>query len=108
MIARLWRGSARPGCADAYLAHLQQRTFPELRTLRGHRGAQVLRRASGSGVDFVVVTYWDSIDVIRQFSGDDTEAAVVPAEAQALLASYDDRATHWEVALDNPPEPGAK
>jgi len=50
-------------------------------------------------VDFTVITLWESIDAIRRFSGNDPELAVVPPAAQALLASYDDRASHWDVPL---------
>jgi heme-degrading monooxygenase HmoA len=108
VIARIWNGSTSHETAGPYLAHLREHTFPELRRISGHRGAFALRRANGATVRFTVITLWDSIDAIRQFAGDDTEAAVVPAAAPALLTSYEPRATHWEVVLDNPALPGAK
>lgn len=108
MIARLWCGTAAESNADAYVAHLRNRTMPELARLPGHRGAYVLQRSTSSGVAFTVITLWDSLDAIRRFAGSDPELAVVPAEARVLLASYDDRVAHWEVALDNPQRDGAK
>ena len=108
MIARVWRGSTLPVNAERYVAHLREKTFPGLRAIRGHRGAYVLRRPAAGSVDFTVVTLWDSLDAIRQFAGGDPEAAVVPDEARMLLASYDERALHWEVALDNVRDAGAK
>jgi heme-degrading monooxygenase HmoA len=98
MIARMWGGSARPDNADAYVRHLQQKTLPALASLPGHRGAYVLRRDAGDRVAFTVITLWDSVDAIAAFSGGDPEKAVVPPDAAALLASYDTRAVHWEVA----------
>ena len=100
VIARTWNGSARPEHADAYVAHLRDRTFPQLKTIPGHQGAYVLRRTGGSGVEFTVVTLWESLEAIADFAGDDPEQAVVPPEAEALLASYDRRAVHWDVALE--------
>ena len=100
VIARTWNGSARSDQADAYVAHLRERTFPQLRAIPGHRGAYVLRRARGVDVEFTVVTLWESLEAIAGFSGDDPEQAVVPPEAQALLTSYDPRAVHWDVALE--------
>ena len=97
MIARTWSGVARPDTIDAYLAHLREKTFPAIASLEGHRGASVLRRASGDQVLVTVITWWESIDAIARFSGDDVAVAVVPAEAQALLSSWDARAVHWEV-----------
>ena len=108
VIARIWRGTTRPAQADAYVEHLRLRTFPELTALAGQRGAYVLRRPADAAVEFTVVTLWDSVEAIRAFAGADVEEAVVPPEARALLASFDRRAVHWEVALDNIARAGAK
>jgi heme-degrading monooxygenase HmoA len=97
MIARVWTGAARPERIESYLSHLRERTLPQIRQIAGHRGAYVLRRSSTERVDVTVVTLWDSIDAIARFAGADTEAAVVPPEAQALLIAWDDRAVHWDV-----------
>ena len=98
MIARMWSGKTRPEHADAYFAHLRDKTFRQLAAIPGHRGACVLRRATPGAVAFTVITLWDSLDAIARFAGDDPEVAVVPPEAKALLASYDARAVHWDVA----------
>ena len=108
MIARTWRGATEPANADAYILHLRDRTLPLLTDIPGYRGAYVLRHTSGSRVEFTVVTLWDSLSAIRAFAGADAGAAVVPPEARALLASYDDRAVHWDVVLDNSSMRGAK
>jgi heme-degrading monooxygenase HmoA len=99
VVARTWKGTTKAANADAYVKHLRDKTLPALRAISGHRGAYVLRRSSGTSTEFTVVTLWDSLDDIRRFSGDDAEAAVVPAEVRALLSAFDDRAVHWDVAL---------
>src|SRR5205809_6694021 len=96
MIARVWSGTTTSGNAAGYLAHLRDHTFPRLSSIAGFRGGHVLSRARGDRVEFTVMTLWDSLDAIRQFAGDDTEAAVVPPEAQALLVSFETRASHWD------------
>jgi heme-degrading monooxygenase HmoA len=97
MIARHWRGRASSDTASAYLDHLRTDTLARLRALDGHRGAYVLRREVGRDVEFVVLTLWDSLAAVRAFAGDDYEAAVVPPEARNLLASFDERALHYDV-----------
>src|SRR5262245_32757347 len=108
MIARTWSGIARVDTIDGYLRHLRTATFPAIAALPGHCGAMVLRRESGADVAVTVVTFWESRDAIAQFAGGDVEAAVVPPEAQALLASWDARAVHWDVAVDIRVPPGDK
>ncbi len=93
MIARTWFGTSRPDSGDAYLAHLESVVLPEIRQIDGHRGAYVLRDRRA----FQVVTLWESMDAIRRFAGDDPEVAVVPPEARALLASFDERVRHFEI-----------
>ena len=44
MIARIWNGSTRDVDADRYLTHLRRHVIPELASIDGYRGIQVLRR----------------------------------------------------------------
>ena len=97
MIARSWRGVARSGAADDYVRHLRTDVFPELHKIPGHRGATVLRKDLEDGVEFVVLTYWDSMDAIRRFAGIDPDVAVVPPEAQALMREFDETVRHYDV-----------
>lgn len=98
MIVRMWSATARPELVDAYVKHLREQTLPSLKRIRGYYGANVLRRPAGPVVALMVLTLWDSVDAVSAFAGADAEAAVVPPEAQALLATWDPRAVHWEMA----------
>jgi len=87
MIARIWRGvAATDANADAYHRHVTSRVLPELPSIAGYRGAKVLRRKDGARVEFLVVTFWESMDAIRKFAGAHPEKAVVEPEAKAVLA----------------------
>ena len=98
MIARLWRGVARDRRnAEAYLQHLAARVLPDLEKIPGHRDARVLRREEGGRIEFLVLTFWDSMEAIRRFAGDKPERAVVEPEARAVLAEFDDFVRHYEV-----------
>jgi heme-degrading monooxygenase HmoA len=97
MISRQWRGVARPDSAHAYVEHLRSETFPALRSLRGFVGASILRRELPEGVEFLVVTQWDSLDAIRAFAGADVEAAVVPAKVRDMMVEHDATVRHYEV-----------
>jgi heme-degrading monooxygenase HmoA len=98
MIARVWRGLAHTAAnAQVYLRHLTSKVLPALAAIPGHRGARVLRREERGRTEFLVMTYWDSIDAVRGFAGEDCEQAVVEPEARAVLAEYDECVRHYEV-----------
>jgi heme-degrading monooxygenase HmoA len=98
MIVRSWRGAARPGDVEDYVAHAAGTVFPQLQRLEGFRGAIVMRRAVGGEVEIIVQTFWTSLEDIRAFAGPDISAAVVEPAAQAVLLSFDTVADHYEVA----------
>ena len=100
MIARLWRGVAVAGNADAHQRHAIGKVFPALRDIPGHRGACLLRRAVGARTEFLAVTFWESIDAIRAFAGSDPNTAVVEPKARGALAEFDDFVRHYEIAYD--------
>lgn len=99
MIARLWRGFAAREKANDYVEHFQHAVLPELIQIDGYRGAYVLRRNLNDGVEFTVMTLWESMDAIRQFAGENAETAVVAPAAQALLRAFDATVTHYEIVL---------
>ena len=99
MLARIWKGTTKPAMADRYVSHLQESVIPELGAIPGFRGIYVLRRAEAGADEFLVLTLWESLHRLERFSGPDAERAVVPPKAQALLASFEIRATHFHVAL---------
>ena len=97
MISRQWRGLAHAHQAQNYIRHLRAETFPAVRKLPGFVDASILSRPVAGGVEFIVVTRWESLDAITKFAGADPEAAVVPAKAAAMMIEYDQRARHFEV-----------
>jgi hypothetical protein len=44
--------------------------------------------------------WFDSIEAVRIFAGEDYEAAVVPASARKVLAHFDARSQHYEVKAE--------
>jgi heme-degrading monooxygenase HmoA len=97
VISRQWRGLAQPDQAQNYVKHLRTETFPALRKLPGFVSASILSRPLGNGIEFLIVTQWDSLDAIARFAGPDLEAAVVPAKPAAMMIEYDRRVRHFEV-----------
>jgi heme-degrading monooxygenase HmoA len=97
MIARHWRGVAKPEHAEAYIQHLKTETFPSLHKLPGFVRASILRRSIPAGDEFLIITIWQSLESIRAFAGRDIETAVVPAAVEEMMVDYDRAAHHFEV-----------
>ena len=97
MISRHWKGIAKKERADEYVDHLKMETFPQLKKIDGFVSAQILNRELASGIEFLVITKWKSLDAIYQFAGRDIEAAVVPKLVQNIMVEYDFKVTHYEM-----------
>ena len=102
MISRVWHGWTAPANADAYEQLLKDEIFVGIghREIVGYRGIHLLRRDLGDEVEFVTVMWFDTLDAVRAFAGDDYEAAVVPPKARALLSRFDERSYHYELRAE--------
>jgi heme-degrading monooxygenase HmoA len=99
VISRHWRGLAKPIHAGAYVEHLKAETFPAIRQLPGFLNASILRRTAPEGIEFLIVTEWESLDAVRAFAGDHVEEAVVPAKVHDMMVDYDRQVRHYEVVV---------
>jgi heme-degrading monooxygenase HmoA len=102
MIARLWHGATRAEDAEAYTALVGRTGMADFKKTPGNRGAMVLRTISGSRADFLVISFWESMDAIRAFSGPDVEKARYYPEDPEFLLEMEPGVQHYEVALGKP------
>ncbi|MBX7233310.1 MAG: hypothetical protein K1X65_02925 [Caldilineales bacterium] len=102
MIARIWHGWTSHANADTYEALLKEEIFVGIqeRRIPGFRQIQLLRREAGEEIEFVTIMLFDSLAAVRDFAGEDYEAAVVPPAARAVLAHFDARSQHFEVRAE--------
>ena len=102
MISRIWHGWATPANAEAYEALLNSEILVGIqnRRIAGYRGIQLFRRDLGDEVEFITIMWFDSMDAVRTFAGEDYEKAVVPQEARLLLSRFDERSQHYEVRAE--------
>jgi len=103
MISRIWHGWTVPANADAYEALLKSEIFTGIqnRNISGYRGIHLLRRDVGDEVEFITIMWFDSLESVRIFAGEDYEVAVVPPKARALLARFDARSQHYAVEVES-------
>jgi hypothetical protein len=102
MISRIWHGWTTPLNADKYEALLREEIFTGIqnRHIHGLGSIQLLRRAVGKEIEFVTIMVFDSLEAVREFAGEDYQAAVVPKEARKILAYFDERSHHYEIVTE--------
>jgi heme-degrading monooxygenase HmoA len=100
---RSWSARATPAGADAYVDRFRSSVLPARQRGPGHRGAMVLRRRQDGLVLTTVLTLWTSMAAVAEFAGADADAAVVEPAARDVLADFDARVEHFELALHAEP-----
>jgi heme-degrading monooxygenase HmoA len=103
VIARVWKGAVRPEDADVYADYIRATGFTAYGETPGNRGAWLMRRDEVDRTEFVTLSYWDSVEAVRAFAGDDIEAAVLYPDDERYLIDGESSVTHYEIADEIPP-----
>ena len=97
MISRHWIGIVRTDKVDDYIRHLDSTVLPNLTKTAGLTNAYYLKRAVKEGVEFLIITEWDSFDAIKVFAGPDYDKAVIDPYAKSLMVTYDKIVRHYSI-----------
>jgi antibiotic biosynthesis monooxygenase (ABM) superfamily enzyme len=99
MIGRVWRGYTTHENADAYFSVLRSEVIPGIAAMKipGYREIQVFRRQLPEEIEFITIMWFDSLENVKAFTGEDYEVAHVPAAARAVLKRFDSRSQHYDV-----------
>jgi len=99
MVARIWHGYTAFENADAYEKFLKTEFMPsiEKKNIPGYRKFQLLRKDETDGVAFITIMWFDTLEQIKAFAGEDYERAVVHPTADALLKKHDGHSQHYEL-----------
>jgi len=99
MIARIWRGYTSHDNADKYENFLRTEFMPsvEKKKIPGYRRFQLLRKKESDEVAFTTIMWFDTLEQVKAFAGDDYERAVVHPIAEALLQRHDEFSQHFEL-----------
>jgi heme-degrading monooxygenase HmoA len=100
MIARIWKARATPQRVREYADYLKSTVVPELTAIHGYQGVTLLQRDQHGAVEVTVITWWESLEVIRAFAGEAIETAVVHDSAARMLIDFDRSVEHHQVTFD--------
>ncbi|HLA06261.1 MAG TPA: hypothetical protein VJ022_02380 [Anaerolineales bacterium] len=102
MIARIWHGLTPTSKADEYVEYLKRTGIPDYQATEGNLGTHILRRIEGGQAHFLTLTFWDSVESIKQFAGEDFEKARYYPEDADYLLEFEEKVAHYEVMFSAP------
>lgn len=100
MIVRMWHGRVPTAKAPAYREFTKGRAIPDYRSVPGNISVHILERGDGEVTHFITLTFWESLNAIRGFAGEDVEKAKYYPEDADFLLEYEPRVVHYEVVID--------
>src|ERR1700730_4672293 len=104
MVCRVWRCWSTVGYAQRYDDNIQKELFPylasELRSY-GYLVYHLLRFTRVEEVEFMTMLWFDSIEDVRSFAGENYETPVISEKARSLLTHFADRADHYQLSGSN-------
>lgn len=99
MVVRVWRGKSRAVGAATYERFLQETAYPDYGGVTGNRGWMLLRRPLDDAVEFMFVSFWESMDAVAGYSeGDPSRPKYYPedrATADTPGATTSARGSAW-------------
>lgn len=100
-VARIWRGWTTVENADAYQAVVDGEVLPAIfaRQIPGLVGAHLMRAdlVENEEVEFTTIMWFESIESVKNFMGEDYRRSHVPESAEAVLKRFDAEAKHFHV-----------
>ena len=99
MIVRMWRGRVHTEKVAEYIEIVERTGMAGYRRTPGNAGAQLLTRDLGNGsTELVTLSWWDSLDDIKAFAGEDIDIAKYYPEDDEYLVARDATVAHFVVA----------
>jgi hypothetical protein len=100
MIARKWHGVVPAARCEEYLKRMRKIALPDYRSVPGNRGAFCLSRTEGEVAHFEMLTFWDDVDAIKRFAGEDYELAKYYDFDRSFLMELEHQVLHYAVYDD--------
>ena len=101
-VARIWRGWTTVENADPYQAIAEGEVFPAIidRKIPGLVEAQLMRADDvvNGEVEFTTVIWFQDLDSVKNFMGEDYRRAHLPDEVRAVLTRFESEAKHFHIA----------
>jgi heme-degrading monooxygenase HmoA len=97
MIARIWHGKTAAADFERYSDLLKKLAIPDYTKTAGFKGLTFLRNIKNNVAHFKLITYWENLEVIKNFAGEDFEKAKYYDKDNEFLLEFEEFVEHYEV-----------
>lgn len=97
MITRTWRGWTRSEDTEAYADYIVGTGIAAYKATPGNQGAYLISRSDGDRTEFMTISFWDDLEVITGFAGEDIDQAVFYPEDDRYLVDRETTVKHFTV-----------
>ena len=102
MIARIWHGRTKNKDYKAYTEFMKIKAIPDYKNTKGFVKLVFLRNIKENVGHFTLITFWENLEVIKNFAGEDFEKAKYYPEDEKFLLEFEEKVTHFEVFAESP------
>ncbi len=97
MIARVWKGRTKVEHLEEYTEFMKVLAIPDYKKTDGFIKLTFLSRTDNEFAYFNLITFWENIEVIKNFAGTDFEKAKYYSEDKNYLIDFPENVLHYEV-----------
>lgn len=97
MVARIWHGRTKSEDLIEYSQFMNEVAIPDYKKTPGFVKLTFLRRVENNVAHFTLITYWESLDVIKNFAGNDSEKAKYYPKDSDYLLEFEEKVVHYDV-----------
>lgn len=97
MVVRMWHGRVPVVKAGAYREFLLKRAIPDYRSVKGNISVHILERQEGDVTHFITMTFWENMNAVRGFAGNDVDRAKYYPEDKDFLLEFEPTVVHYDV-----------
>lgn len=102
MIVRTWHGCVPESLGDAFAEHLRKTGEDHAASVAGNLGVAVRRMTFRGWEHFFFATWWESIDAVKAFAGEEYHLAVHYPDDERFELVADPYVFHHEVVRKEP------
>jgi heme-degrading monooxygenase HmoA len=93
----MWHGRVPVVKAGAYREFLLKRAIPDYRSVKGNISVHILERQEGDVTHFITMTFWENMNAVRGFAGNDVDRAKYYPEDKDFLLEFEPTVVHYDV-----------